>query len=176
METLLEGIIYIEILNDHRNQYFRTSRSEPSGSRWSLWLARSIITLVHRPDEFDETDACQRVDHNQKKDKETSMLLAEVFHPSEPSISDIPVRLRPVSHCSQWRMVPPKSQSRENGPPSCTRVRDCADREDSVIEPEELPWRQGLCVKKAERGPWYSIEEGIRYPDGNSDTIHKCPP
>src|SRR5882672_10722492 len=127
---ILEGTKHtIEVLNDHRNlMYFRESQNlNRRQACWSLFLSRFDFSLIHRPGRHSaKPDALScRKDHltEEGDNQDQVMLLDERFDKSsEPNESiavtgDDPTRVT--------------LEGEEGG--FLERVRDCADRDDSVV-------------------------------------------
>src|SRR5882672_7747854 len=131
----------IEVLNDHRNlTYFRESQNlNRRQACWSLFLSRFDFSLIHRPGRHSaKPDALsRRKDHLTKEgdNQDQVMLPAERFDKSSELNESVAVTGDDPTHVTL--------EGEEGG--FLERVRDCADRDDSVIRAlKELGTERGL--------------------------------
>src|SRR5882672_400683 len=139
---ILEGTKHtIEVLNDHQNlMYFRESQNlNCRQARWSLFLSRFDFSLIHRPGRHSaKLDALsRRKDHltEGEDNQDQVMLPAERFDKSSKPNESVA-----VTGDDPTRVTLEGEEAR-----FLEHVRDCANRDDSVIRAlKELGTERGL--------------------------------
>src|SRR5882672_8426695 len=131
----------IEVLNDHRNlTYFWESQNlNRRQARWSLFLSRFDFSLIHRPGRHSaKPDALShQKDHftEEEDNQDQVMLPAERFDKSSEPNESVAMTGDDPTHVTL--------EGEEGG--FLEHVRDCADRDDSVVRAlKELGTKRGL--------------------------------
>ena len=119
----------IEVLNDHRNlTYFWESQNlNRWQARWSLFLSRFDFSLIHRPGRHSAKPdtLSRRKDHltEEEDNQDQVMLPAERFDKSSELNESVAVTRDDPTHVT---LEGEEARFLE-------RVRNCADRDDSVV-------------------------------------------